>query len=60
VTEKRSYHWSGGILGFFQPKTASNGGITKQKLSFYPAEYVWWYNHRNDSDTIRWGDSYSC
>jgi len=49
-----------GFWGFLKRKLASNGGITKQKLPQYLAEYVWRYNHRNDSDRIRCGESYSC
>jgi transposase len=42
-----------GFWGFLKRKLASKGGITKQKLPLYLAEYVWRYNHRNDSDRIK-------
>jgi transposase len=42
-----------GFWGFLKRKLASKGGITKQKLPLYLAEYVWRYNHRNDSDKIK-------
>jgi len=42
-----------GFWGFLKRKLASKGGITKQKLPLYLAEYVWKYNHRNDSDRIK-------
>jgi transposase-like protein len=42
-----------GFWGYLKRKLASKGGITKQKLPLYLAEYVWRYNHRNDSDRIK-------
>ena len=42
-----------GFWGFLKRKLASKGGITKQKLPLYLAEYIWRYNHRNDSDKIK-------
>lgn len=42
-----------GFWGFLKRKLASKGGITKQKLPLYLAEYIWRYNHRNDSDRIK-------
>jgi len=42
-----------GFWGFLKRKLASKGGITKQKLPLYLAEYLWRYNHRNDSDRIK-------
>lgn len=42
-----------GFWGFLKRKLASKGGITKPKLPLYLAEYVWRYNHRNDSDRIK-------
>ena len=41
------------LWGFLKRKLASKGGITKQKLPLYLAEYVWRYNYRNDSDRIK-------
>jgi len=42
-----------GFWGFLKRKLASKGGITKQKLPLYLAEYVWRYNHRNESERIK-------
>ena len=42
-----------GFWGFLKRKLASKGGITTQKLPLYLAEYVWRYNHRNESDRIK-------
>jgi transposase len=42
-----------GFWGFLKRKLASKGGITAQKLPLYLAEYVWRYNHRNDSNRIK-------
>ena len=42
-----------GFWGFLKRKLASKGGITNQKLPLYLAEYIWRYNHRNDSDKIK-------
>ena len=39
-----------GFWGFLKRKLVSKGGIRKEKLPLYPGEYVWRYNHRNDSD----------
>ena len=41
-----------GFWGFLKRKLASKGGITKQKLPLYLAEYVWRYNYRNNSERI--------
>jgi len=42
-----------GFCGFLKRKLVSKGGITKKKLPLYLAEYVWRYNHRNNSDRIK-------
>ncbi len=39
-----------GFWGFPKKKLVSKGGIRKEKLPLYLGEYVWRYNHRNDSD----------
>ena len=39
-----------GFWGFLKRKLVSKGGIRKEKLPLYLGEYVWRYNHRNDSD----------
>lgn len=54
-SDRKGNHINGleGFWGFLKRKLASKGGITKQKLPLYLAEYVWRYNHRNDSDKIK-------
>ena len=39
-----------GLWGFLKRKLVSKGGIRKEKLPLYLGEYVWRYNHRNDSN----------
>jgi transposase len=39
-----------GFWGYLKRKLVSKGGIRKEKLPLYLGEYVWRYNHRNDSD----------
>jgi hypothetical protein len=39
-----------GFWGFLKRKLVSKGGIRKERLPLYLGEYVWRYNHRNDSD----------
>jgi hypothetical protein len=39
-----------GFWGFLKWKLALKGGITKQKLPLYLAEYVWRFNHRKDNN----------
>ena len=39
-----------GFWEFLKRKLVSKGGIRKEKLPLYLGEYVWRYNHRNDSD----------
>lgn len=36
-----------GFWGYLKRKLASKGGIRKERLPLYLAEYVWRYNHRN-------------
>jgi hypothetical protein len=42
-----------GFWGFLKRKLVAKGGIRKEKLPLYLGEYVWRYNHRNDSDLIK-------
>ena len=35
--------------GYLKRRLSAKGGIRKEKLPLYLAEYVWKYNHRNDS-----------
>lgn len=36
-----------GFWGYLKRRLAAKGGIRKQRLPLYLAEYVWRYNHRN-------------
>ena len=38
-----------GFWGYLKRRLSAKGGIRKEKLPWYLAEYVWKYNHRNDS-----------
>jgi transposase-like protein len=42
-----------GFWGYLKRKLASKGGIRREKLPLYLGEYVWRYNHRNDSDKMK-------
>ncbi len=48
-TNHKGNHINGleGFWGYLKRKLASKGGIRKEKLPLYLAEYVWRYNHRN-------------
>jgi len=35
--------------GYLKRRLSAKGGIRKERLPLYLAEYVWKYNHRNDS-----------
>src|SRR3990172_9120272 len=45
---KGSNHINGleGFFGYLKRQLASRGGIRKERLSYYLAEYVWRYNYR--------------
>jgi transposase len=47
--DKHGNHINGleGFWGYLKRRLASKGGIRKERLPFYLAEYVWRYNHRN-------------
>lgn len=47
-TDSQGNHINGleGFWGYLKRRLASKGGIRKEKLSLYLAEYVWKYNHR--------------
>lgn len=47
-TDKQGNHINGleGFWGYLKRKLASKGGIRKDKLPLYLAEYVWRFNHR--------------
>ena len=38
-----------GFWGYLKRRLAAKGGIRKERLPLYLAEYVWRSNHRNDS-----------
>jgi len=38
-----------GFWGYLKRRLSAKGGIRKERLPLYLAEYVWKYNHRNDS-----------
>ena len=38
-----------GFWGYLKRRLAAKGGIRKERLPLYLAEYVWRYNHRNDN-----------
>ncbi len=42
-----------GFWGYLKRKLASKGGIRREKLPLYLAEYVWRYNHRSDPERIK-------
>ena len=42
-----------GFWGYLKRKLASKGGIRREKLPLYFGEYVWRYNHRNESDMVK-------
>lgn len=50
-TDKQGNHINGleGFWGYLKRKLASKGGIRKERLFLYLAEYVWRYNHRKYS-----------
>ena len=41
--------WTGVIWGYLKRRLAAKGGIRQERLPLYLAEYVWHYNHRNDT-----------
>ena len=51
-SDKKGNHINGleGFWGYLKRKLASKGGIRKERLPFYVAEYVWRYNNRNLSN----------
>ena len=42
-----------GFWGFLKRRLTAKGGIRKERLPLYLAEYVWRYNHRNDTIEIQ-------
>jgi len=54
-TDGKGNHINGleGFWGYLKRKLASKGGIRREKLPLYLGEYVWRYNHRNESDMVK-------
>jgi len=50
-SDKRKNHINGleGFWGYLKRNLASKGGIRRERIPFYLAEYVWRFNHRNYS-----------
>jgi transposase-like protein len=50
-SDKKGNHINGleGFWGYLKRRLAAKGGIRKERLPLYLAEYVWRYNHRNMS-----------
>ena len=48
-TDKQGNHINGleGFWGYLKRRLAAKGGIRKERLPLYLAEYVWRYNHRH-------------
>ena len=42
-----------GFRGYLKRRLSAKGGIRKERLPLYQAEYVWKYNHRNDSIVLQ-------
>ena len=54
-SDRKGNHINGleGFWGYLKRKLASKGGISRQRLPLYLAEYVWRYNHRADPERIK-------
>ena len=54
-SDRKGNHINGleGFWGYLKRRLAAKGGIRKERLPLYLAEYVWRYNHRNDSIQIQ-------
>jgi transposase len=50
-SDRRGHHINGleGFWGYLKRGLASRGGIRREKLPLFLGEYVWRYNHRNES-----------
>ena len=50
-SDSKGNHINGleGLWGYLKRRLSAKGGIRKERLPLYLAEYVWKYNHRNDS-----------
>ncbi len=54
-TNGKGNHINGleGFWGYLKRKLASKGGIRREKLPLYLGEYIWRYNHRNETEKER-------
>jgi transposase len=54
-TDGKGNHINGleGFWGYLKRKLSSKGGIRRDRLPLYLAEYVWRYNHRSDAERIK-------
>ena len=54
-SDRKGNHINGleGFWCYLKKRLAAKGGIRKERLPLYLAEYVWRYNHRNDSIQIQ-------
>jgi len=50
-SDSKGNHINGleGFWGYLKRRLAAKGGIRKERLPLYLAEYVWRYNHRNEN-----------
>ena len=50
-SDSKGNHINGleGFWGYLKRRLAAKGGIRRERLPLYLAEYVWRYNHRNES-----------
>jgi transposase len=50
-SDRKGSHVNGleGFWGYLKRRLAAKGGIRRERLPLYLAEYVWRYNHRRDS-----------
>ena len=54
-SDSKGNHINGleGFWGYLKRRLATKGGIRKERLPLYLAEYVWRYNHRNENIEIQ-------
>jgi transposase len=54
-SDRRGNHINGleGFWGYLKRKLVSKGGISRNRLPLFVAEYVWRYNHRADPERVK-------
>ena len=54
-SDRKGNHVNGleGFWGYLKRRLAAKGGIRRERLPLYLAEYVWRYNHRKESIEIQ-------